>query len=88
MAYQISKEIGAMATVLEGRVDRILLTGGLAGSELLTDWIRDRVSFVAPVEVWPEVEEMKALAAGALRVLRGEETAKRYVIEDGVVQAG
>ena len=88
MAYQISKEIGAMATVLKGRVDRILLTGGLAGSELLTGWIRERVSFVAPVEVWPEVEEMRALAAGALRVLRGEETAKRYVVEEGVVRPG
>ena len=78
MAYQIAKEIGAMATVLDGRVERVLLTGGLAASEMLTGWIGQRVSFVAPVEVWPEVEEMKALAQGALRVLEGIEEAKEY----------
>ena len=78
MAYQIAKEIGAMATVLNGKVERILLTGGLAGSPLLTGWIRDRVTFLAPVEVWPEVEEMKAMALGALRVLKGEALAMEY----------
>jgi butyrate kinase len=78
MAYQIAKEIGAMATVLNGEVERILLTGGLAASDLLTAWIRERVAFLAPVEVWPEVEEMKALALGALRVLKGEIQAKEY----------
>ncbi len=78
MAYQIAKEIGAMATVLRGEVDRILLTGGLAASQRLTGWIRYRVEFIAPVEVWPEVEEMRALAQGALRVLRGDEAAKEY----------
>jgi butyrate kinase len=78
MAYQIAKEIGAMATVLEGRLDGILITGGLAGSDLLMKWIRDRVEFIAPVDVVPEVEEMRALAQGALRVLRGEEEAKAY----------
>lgn len=78
MAYQIAKEIGAMAAVLKGEVERILLTGGLARSLLLVSWIRDRVSFLAPVEVWPEVEEMRALALGALRVLKGEEPAKEY----------
>ncbi len=78
MAYQIAKEIGAMATVLSGRVDRILLTGGLAQSRILMGWVRERVSFIAPVEVWPKVEEMRALAQGALRVLRGEENAKEY----------
>ena len=78
MAYQIAKEIGAMATVLEGRLDGILITGGLAASDLLMKWIRDRVSFIAPVDVVPEVEEMRALAQGALRVLRGEEKAKEY----------
>ncbi|MFC1575856.1 butyrate kinase, partial [Gemmatimonadota bacterium] len=78
MAYQIAKEIGAMATVLNGEVERVFLTGGLAASRLLTDWIRERVSFVAPVEIWPEVGEMKALALGALRVLRGDDQAKEY----------
>ncbi len=78
MAYQISKEIGAMATVLKGEVERILITGGLASSELLTGWIRERVAFLAPVEVCPEIEEMNALAAGVLRALRGEVQVKEY----------
>lgn len=78
MAYQIAKEIGAMATVLHGELQKILLTGGLAASEMLMEWIREGVAFLAPVEVWPEVEEMRALAQGGLRVLRGEEEAKEY----------
>jgi butyrate kinase len=78
MAYQIAKEIGAMATVLRGEVEGILLTGGLAASPRLTDWIRERVSFIAPVSVLPAVEEMRALALGGLRVLRGEEAGKDY----------
>jgi len=78
MAYQIAKEIGAMATVLPGGPEKILLTGGLAASRMLTEWIGNRVSFLAPVEVCPEVEEMKALAMGALRVLTGRENAKEY----------
>jgi len=81
MAYQIAKEIGAMATVLKGVVEGIFLTGGLASSALLTGWIRERVDFLAPVEIVPEVGEMKALALGALRVLRGEEEAKEYGIQ-------
>lgn len=77
MAYQIAKEIGAMATVLEGEVDAILLTGGLARSSLLTGWISDRVGFIAAVRVLP-IHEMDALAAGALGVLRGTEQARSY----------
>jgi butyrate kinase len=78
MAYQIAKEIGAMATVLKGHVDAILMTGGLASSRLLVDWVRDRVAFIGPVEVIPEIEEMRALAQGVLRILRGEEKAGIY----------
>lgn len=78
MAYQIAKEIGAMATVLKGQVEKILVTGGLASSEMLMEWITQGVSFIAPVEICPEVEEMKALAMGALRVLRGETQVKEY----------
>jgi butyrate kinase len=78
MAYQIAKEIGAMATVLSGRVQRIVLTGGLAGSAMLTGWIRQRVQSIAPVDVFPGEDEMPALVAGALRVLRGEEPALEY----------
>jgi len=78
MAYQIAKEIGAMATVLKGQVDAIVITGGVAHSEMLLGWIRERVAWIAPVLVYPGEDEMLALAQGALRVLRGEEEAKEY----------
>lgn len=78
MAYQISKEIGRMYAVLEGRVDAILLTGGLAHSTRFTGSIKNRVGLLAPVRVYPGEDEMKALVAGALRVLRGEEPALDY----------
>jgi butyrate kinase len=77
MAYQISKEIGAMATVLEGNVDAILLTGALARSGLLTDWITARVRFIAPVDISPTLE-MEALADGALAALTGETATLEY----------
>ena len=78
MAYQIAKEIGAMATVLMGRVDAIVVTGGLAHSKLLIDWIVERVAWIAQVLVYPGQDEMLALVQGALRVLRGEEPARVY----------
>lgn len=78
MAYQIAKEIGAMATVLHGDVDAIVLTGGLAHSDMLMGWIRARVEWIAPVMVFPGEDEMEAMTQGALRVLRGEEEAKEY----------
>lgn len=77
MAYQVAKEIGAMATVLEGRVDAILLTGGLVRSGRLTRWISERVGFIAPVRVIP-VQEMEALATRALAALRGDEAELEY----------
>jgi len=78
MAYQIAKEIGAMATVLMGDVDAIILTGGLAGSEMVVGWVKERVEHIAPVMVYPGEDEMKALVLGSLRVLRGEEKARTY----------
>jgi len=72
MAYQIAKEIGAMATVLGGDLQAIVLTGGLAASPLLTGWISDRVRFIAPVLLYPGEDEMQAMALGALGVLRNE----------------
>jgi len=78
MAYQISKEIGAMATVLSGKVDAILLTGGMAYSSMLSDWIRERVDFLAPVYIYAGENEMESMALGALRVLVGDEKAKGY----------
>jgi butyrate kinase len=78
MAYQIAKEIGAMATVLKGSVDAIVVTGGVAHSQMLLGWVRERVAWIAPVLVYPGEDEMLALAQGALRVLVGEETALQY----------
>ena len=78
MAYQVAKEIGADATVLKGDVDAIVLTGGLAYSDMFVGWIKERVSFIAPVLVYPGEDEMRALACGALRVLRGEEQPLEY----------
>src|SRR3974377_167780 len=78
MGYQIAKEIGAMATVLRGRVDAILLTGGMAHSGRLVSDLKERVQWIAPVAVYPGEDELQALAEGALRVLRGEEAPKRF----------
>ncbi|MGD9568898.1 MAG: butyrate kinase [Sedimentibacter sp.] len=78
MAYQIAKGIGELATVVEGNVDLIILTGGIAYSQMLTEWIIKRIRFIAPVEILPGENEMEALAFGALRVLRGEEIAREY----------
>ncbi|OGQ98008.1 MAG: butyrate kinase [Deltaproteobacteria bacterium RIFOXYA12_FULL_61_11] len=78
MAYQIAMEIGAKATVLRGRLDAIVLTGGLAHSAMLTGWIEERVSFLGKVVRYPGENELEALALGGLRVLRGEERALRY----------
>lgn len=78
MGYQIAKEIGAMSTVLMGDVDAIVLTGGVAYSEYLTNYIKDMVGFIAPVVVKPGEDEMKALNEGVMRVVSGEETAKIY----------
>ncbi len=78
MAYQIAKEIGACATVLKGTVDAIILTGGLAYDPFLVESITQRVSFIAPLAVFPGEDEMIALVQGALRVLKKEEDAQNY----------
>jgi len=78
MAYQVAKGIGELATVVEGNVDYIILTGGIAYSEMLTNWIKKRVEFIAPVEIMPGENEMESLAYGILRVLRGEEKFRVY----------
>lgn len=79
MAYQIAKEIGQLATVVEGKVDAICLTGGLAYDKNLTGMIEKRVSFITKVMTYPGEGEMESLKSGALRVLSGEDTAKRYL---------
>lgn len=78
MGYQIGKEIGACAAVLWGKVDAVVLTGGLAYSEMLMNIVREMVEFIAPVIVVPGEDEMQSLSEGALRVLSGEEQAKIY----------
>ena len=78
MAVQVSKEIGQLATDLYGQVDAIVLTGGIAYSDLFTGWVEERVRFIAPVLRFPGEYEMEALALGALRVLEGRETPKDY----------
>jgi butyrate kinase len=78
MAYQVAKEIGAMAAVLKGKVDLIVITGGMANAKSLVDLITEKISFIAPVQVLAGEEELEALASGALRVLRGEDRALDY----------
>ncbi len=78
MAYQIGKEIGAYSTVLAGKVDNIILTGGLANSKYLVDKIRDMVDFIGEIVVYPGEDEMDALNKGALRIINGVEEAKIY----------
>jgi len=78
MAYQIAKEIGAMACAVGRRLDAILLTGGLAHSSMLTGWISSRVDWIAPVLCYPGQDEMLSMFKGTLRVLKGSEMAREY----------
>lgn len=78
MSYQIGKSIGAMAAVLKGKVDGILLTGGIAHNPFLVDYVKEMVGFIAPVKVYPGEDEMRALAMNGLMVIRGELTGKTY----------
>lgn len=76
--YQIAKYVGACAVSLKGKVDGIILTGGISNDKYLTKSLIDYISFLAPVEVMAGEFEMEALAAGAIRVLKGDEKAKEY----------
>ncbi len=76
--FQIAKNIGAESAVLKGQVDQIILTGGIAYDKYVTSALKDAVSFIAPVTVYPGEDELLALAQGALRVMNGEEEAKIY----------
>ncbi len=82
LAHNVAKNIGKLAVVVAGEIDAIILTGGIAHSAMLTDWIKKRVSFIAPVKVFPGEREMEALALGALRVTKGLEKAREFVSED------
>jgi len=76
--YQVAKLIGEMAVVFEGKVDAILLTGGLAYNEELEKYIKKKAGFIAPVFIYPGEDELEALAMNALRVARGEVEVKEY----------
>lgn len=82
MAYQIAKEIGAAATVLKGKIDAIILTGGLAYDPYLIEWISERVSFISPVTIYPGEDELTALADTVGKALSGELPVNRYEQED------
>ncbi len=77
MIYQIGKEAGAMAAALEGRVDAVLLTGGMAHSKRLVARLCGSIEWIAPIAVYPGEDELRALAEGVFRVLDGEEQEKR-----------
>ena len=76
--YQITKAIGEMSAALNGKVDQIILTGGIAYSDTLIPDLISNVSWISPVKVYPGEDELLALAQGGLRVLNGEEKAKEY----------
>lgn len=76
--YQVSKAIGEMSTVLNGKVNQIILTGGIAYSPVVVKAIKEKVKWISDVTVYPGEDELLALAQGAIRVLNGEEDVKEY----------
>jgi len=82
-AYQIAKGIGEIAVVLKGKIDAIILTGGMAYSEKMTNMIKDYIAFIAPVKCLPGENELEALARGGLRLLRDEEKPHIFVVRHG-----
>lgn len=78
MAYQVAKEIGAMASAYPERPDAVVLTGGLARSAFFVEAVKERTSFIAPHLVYPGEDEMESLCSGVRRVLLGREMARVY----------
>jgi butyrate kinase len=78
MAYQVSKAIGEMYTVLKGEVDAILITGGIAYDKNFVNWIQQRIYRLAPIHIYPGEDEMRALAINGLMVIRGELFQREY----------
>lgn len=78
-AYQVAKGIGELSPTIDGKIDAIILTGGVAHSKMLTGMITNRVEFIAPVIVMEGENELESLALGALRILRKEEKANEYI---------
>ncbi|TCL57913.1 butyrate kinase [Kineothrix alysoides] len=75
---QVAKDIGSMACVLNGKVDQIIMTGGIAYNKGVTDRLTERAGFIAPVTIYPGEDELLALVQGALRVMNGEEKTMEY----------
>ncbi len=78
IAYQVAKEIGSCSAVLCGKIDQIIVTGGLAKSDPIVDWIKERVSFIAPITIYPGEDEMQALAESVYYAIQGEYEIKEY----------
>lgn len=78
MIYQIAKEIGALATVLDGKMEGIIITGGMAHDNYLVENLKRKINFLGKVYVYAGEDELKALGEGALRVLLGDEQALTY----------
>ncbi len=76
--YQVAKSIGEMAVVLEGKVDGIIFTGGMAYNKTLGFYMNQKVGFIAPIFIYPGEDELEALAMNALLVARGEVVPKEY----------
>ena len=75
---QAAKDIGSMACVLKGKIDQIIITGGIAYDKAVVAGLKERAGFIAPITVYPGEDELLALAQGALRVMNGEEKAMIY----------
>jgi butyrate kinase len=88
MVYQIAKEVGALGAVLAGRVDAILITGGMAHSQKLVAQLRAAIEWIAPVKVYPGEDELEALASGVLRVLRHEEPVREFGADIRLAEEG
>lgn len=82
MCYQTAKDVGAYATVLKGKVDAILLIGGMANSEWITEHIRERVDFIAPVVVMPGEREMESLCLNAYKAVSGQIELKEFNLKE------
>ena len=78
MCYNVSKQIGSMAAVLSGKVDAIILTGGISYNEPVVEYIREHCGFIAPITVYPGENELESLVKNALVVLHGVITPKLY----------
>ena len=78
MAYSVAKEVGARAVALKGKVDAIIVTGGIAHSDYFVSHLSEWISFIAPIVLRPGEDEVSSLAYNALGALNGRMTVKKY----------